>query len=277
MRDSFSIVEAELPASIERHRPEIEEIGRRYQQNLVEKDILPMVRSEIWPLVRRRAEPTVSDIGGDLWDRVSLWRFTWRYLYDKTPLSPNRDKVRREFRRFVDEEAVPVLEEHSDRIVTVVQQVISDAAANPRIRGLARRTTSKVLDDPELRQLLWQIVQETALDNPRFREALRETWTGPKAKQALLLAGDRLEPTVRHIGELLIGSKKEGITPEFAAVLRNQILGKDRRWLILEPGTPDTTKPPIVTRRLTVVRGDAPQTHPFLVRAQTAIAREQSP
>lgn len=277
LRASFSIVEAELPAAIERHRPEIEAIAQRYQHDLVEKDILPVVRSEIWPLVQDRAEPAVTDIGGDLWNRVSLWRFTWRYLYDKAPLSPRRDRVQREFRRFVAEEAVPVLEQHSDRIVKVVQQVISDAATNPRVRSLAGRTASKILDDPELRRLLWQIVRETAIDNPRFRQALRKTWTGPEAKHALLLAGERLEPTVRRIGDLLIGSRDEGITPEFAAVLRNQVLGKDRHWLMLEPGTPDTSRLSAPPRRLTVVRGGTPETHPFLARTRAAPPGEQLP
>ena len=36
------------------------------------------------------------------------------------------------------------------------------------------------------------------------------------------------------MGDLVFGSPKEGISPEFAAVLRNQILHKDRRWLLLQ-------------------------------------------
>ena len=52
----------------------------------------------------------------ELWNRVSLWRFTWRYAYDRIPLLPNRVKFRDEFHRFVDKEALPVLAEHSDEI-----------------------------------------------------------------------------------------------------------------------------------------------------------------
>jgi hypothetical protein len=39
-----------------------------------------------------------------------------------------------------------------------------------------------------------------------------------------------------RIGELLFGTRDGGVTPEFARVLRNQILGKDKRWLVLEAG-----------------------------------------
>ncbi|MFN9718506.1 MAG: hypothetical protein ACK58L_07425, partial [Planctomycetota bacterium] len=45
----------------------------------------------------------------------------------------------------------------------------------------------------------------------------------------------------------LIGVKSEGITPEFSRVLRNQILMKDRRWLIVIPASEsaaETQDPP---------------------------------
>lgn len=270
MKQSLAIVEAELPAAIAGHRDEIAAITERYQSELIDKDVIPLVRREIWPIVQRRAGPTVAAIGNDLWQRVSVWGFTWRYLYDRTPLAPRRTKFRREFERFVDREAVPILERHSEQIVSVVQQVIREAASNPHVRTAARRSVSRVLDDPKLRQLLWRIVQETAIENPKFRQALKETWTGPDARGVLAVASRRFEPTVRRIGALLIGTREKGITPEFAAVLRNQILGKDRRWLVLEPGGPDriatarsSSLPP---RSLTVIRGSRSLQHPFLAR-----------
>jgi len=264
---SLAIVESELPAAIRAHRKEIDRIGQRYQRELIDKELLPLVRREIWPIVRRRAEPTVNDIGSDLWKRVSLWRFTWRYVYDKTPLLPNRRKFRNEFDRFVDREALPVLAEHSDEIIRLVEQVIRDASANPRVQQAARRSGSKVLDDPELRSVLWSIVRRTAVDNPKFRQALKQTWTGPEAQQVLAQSSRKFEPTVRRIGGLLIGTPETGITPEFAAVLRNQVLGKDRRWLVLEsPADSDPTLSPTGAPGLAVVRGHRVGQRPFLAR-----------
>ena len=272
LEDAFAVVRQELPTAIRAHRDDIDRIGRRYQQELIDKEVLPIVQQEILPLVRQRAGPTVNEIGSDLWKRVSLWRFTWRYVYDKTPLLPNRKKFRTEFDRFVDKEAMPVLASHSEDIVEVLETVIRDASANPRVREAARRGGSKILDDPELRRLLWTIVRRTTIDNPRFQQAMRDTWTGPQARQLLATAGRRFEPTVRRIGEMLIGTPETGITPEFAAVLRNQVLGKDKRWLILErpvaarPRQPTAGTTPLVTR-LRVVRGRQPVHHPFLAQA----------
>jgi hypothetical protein len=50
-----------------------------------------------------------------------------------------------------------------------------------------------------------------------------------------------LEPVVRQIGDDLFGSQEEGINPDFARVLRNQILGKDRRWIVLTPTRGDAS------------------------------------
>ena len=270
LNQSLAIVEAELPAAIRANRDDIDRIGRRYQKELIDKELLPLVRREIWPLVRRRAEPTANKIGGELWKRVSLWRFTWRFAYDKIPLFPNRQKFREEFDRFVDQEALPVLANHSDDIVQVVEQIIRDASANPRVQQAARRSGTKVLEDPELKRLLWRIVRRTAVDNPRFRQAFRDTWTGPEARLLVSRTSQRFEPTVRRIGELLIGTPEGGITPEFAAVLRNQVLGKDRRWLVLETAdNTDTNSSPDPAGSLTVVRGHRKRLSPFLARIDT--------
>ena len=59
---------------------------------------------------------------------------------------------------------------------------------------------------------------------------------------AMRIANDRLQPTVTEIGKALFGSPRTGITPEFARVLRNRVLHKDERWLILK-STPGTDHP----------------------------------
>lgn len=274
---SLQIVESELPAAVEAHRAEIDRIGNRYQRQLIDKEVVPLVRREIWPIVRRRAKPIADQIGSDLWSRVSLWRFTWRYFYDKTPLLPNRGKFRDEFDRFVDKEATPVLASHSNEIVKVVERVIRDAAAHPEVQQAARRSGSKLLNDPELRSLLWKIVRHTAVDNPKFRQALKDTWTGAEARIVLARASRQFEPTVRRIAELLIGTPETGITPEFALVLRHQVLGKDRRWLVFESAADVPSSRPLgPDQPLTVVRGHRPGKHPFLAHLDSAGDPRQS-
>jgi hypothetical protein len=78
-------------------------------------------------------------------------------------------------------------------------------------------------------------LREAIADNPQLHQVWREVWSSDEAKQAIDLAGQRLEPVVRQIGDDLFGTREEGINPDFARVLRNQILGKDRRWVVATP------------------------------------------
>ena len=49
------------------------------------QELLPLVKSDVLPIVRQRAEPALREVGQELWQRVSLWRFGWRMAYDFLP------------------------------------------------------------------------------------------------------------------------------------------------------------------------------------------------
>jgi hypothetical protein len=110
---------------------------------------------------------------------------------------------------------------------------MKDVGRNEQFRKVMRDSLTQMIEDPELRQVVWEIVREVIIDNPALGEAIAKTWTGPEAKEALNLAVRRVEPTINQIGHLLFGTKEGGFTPEFARVLRAKILRKDRRWFVL--------------------------------------------
>jgi hypothetical protein len=127
---------------------------------------------------------------------------------------------------------MPVFEQHMDEIVEAVQRILSDVAASEAVRRELAEVADDVARDPETRRMVRTILVETLVDNPRLRQVWSGVWTSDEAQRALELAGDRLEPVVRQIGDDLFGSERQGIDPNFARVLRNQILGKDRRWIV---------------------------------------------
>jgi hypothetical protein len=168
-----------------------------------------------------------------LWQRVSLWRFGWRYAFDKLPLTDGA-KTDREWQRFLDEEALPIVQRHSEAFVAIVREVIGEVARNDHVQQAARDSLATVLKDPDFERVARTMFQETVLRNDHFRAVMRRQWSGPEMQQAIELASSRLEPAIRHMTDILIGSPDEGITEEFAQVLRSQILAKDRRWFLLE-------------------------------------------
>jgi len=233
LRESVEVVRSDLAAAIARHRPEIEKLGSRYQKQMVRQELVPLVQSQIWPIARRHAEPTANKIGQEIWKRVPVWRFTWKYIYDKSPL-PEKNRFRKEWDRFVEKEIIPVFESHSGEIVDSVQHILIDTSKNKKVQAAVKKNMSRILEDEELRKVLMAIMREVFIDNPRLKQTFEKHWNSPRARQAFQLATDRLEPTVRRIGDQLFGSRATGISPEFARVLRNQILGKDKHWFVLE-------------------------------------------
>jgi hypothetical protein len=238
LTDAVQVIEQDLPGAIRRRRGELESLGAKYQREIVEKELLPLVKSELWPLVRRRAEPLANEVGREMWERVSVWRFAWRAAYDRSVLLPEKKLVEQEMQRFVKKEAMPILERHTDDFTALLKEVLQEASHNEAVKAGVRRSFAHLASDPELRRFVWDVVDEVMIDNPRLREALERNWTSPEAAAALQFAGERLEPTVRRIAELVFGTFHDGITPEFAQVLRTQILAKDRRWFLLDAGTP---------------------------------------
>lgn len=125
-----------------------------------------------------------------------------------------------------------MFEEYMDDIVDAVQETVAAVAANQKVRIELADVATGIASDADTQQLVREILQETLIDNERLRRVWGEVWSSEEAQAALDLAGDRLEPVIRQIGDDLFGSREEGINPNFARVLRNQILGKDRQWIV---------------------------------------------
>jgi hypothetical protein len=264
MQESLPIIESSLRESLHRHRPEIERLGERYRKTIVNDKLLPMIRTEVMPVVQTAAEPLARQIGRELWDRASLWRFGWRAIYDKAPLT-NRDLVRREFERFVREEATPVITSHTDDILAVQQRILLELANDPEVRRELGDVGRLLVNDQDLRTLLRAILREVLVENQQLRAVWLQMWSRQETQHALRLTSERLEPIVRKIGDELFGTREGGVSPSFARVLRNQILGKDKRWLVAVPN--EGVKPTPVGERIPVqsVRDDSP--YPLIVLA----------
>ena len=262
LREVYRVVEQDLPAAIQRRRERLGEFGDRYQEEIVQQELAPLVRAEIWPIVQHHAEPVLVEVGQEIWQRASLWRFGWRFAYDRSPL-PERNLTSEEWQRFLQQEAIPVVEDHLDEIMSSLQNILADVGRSAAVRDTLRSSLTRVLDDPQMQQIAWEIAREVTLENPRMRAVIEQQWQSERARAAMEITAARLEPTAARIGALLLGTPEEGITPEFARVLRSQVLGKDRRWLTLELTGSDTGRGELPAR-LVVRRGAADALHPFV-------------
>jgi hypothetical protein len=266
LQQAYEVVKEDLPKSLAAHQAEIQAIGKRYEREIVQSEIVPLVKQEIWPIVKEQSVPVVTEVGKEIWQKASVWRFGWRYVYDKS-FQPKDSLVKEEWDRFVETDAAPILSDHTEDFITLQKKILADIAANKVVQAKIEKNLGKIVTDPEMKKLVWTIIREVIVDNPRVKQIMEDNWTSPEANAAFQMATSRLEPTSLRIGQILFGNEEDGITPEFAKVLRNQILRKDQRWLVLEtePFTDDSTTP---TRNIPLLVGDVPHVNPFASQIQ---------
>lgn len=233
LQEGVLMLQHDLSNSLAAREDELIALGSRYRQEILDQLVLPLVREELWPIVRDLGEPVLTDVLREVWKKVSVWRFGWRILYDASPL-PRQDLLEKEWERFLNDEVIPILQDHQEEFISLIEQIVETIAHNERLRDVFQETLKRVGQDQELKQLANQIIRDTLGRRSKLREMMRQLWESDEARAALQAVSDRIEPTGRRLGEILFGTPETGITPEFARVMRNQILLKDQRWLLLE-------------------------------------------
>ena len=248
VRWAMRAVEADLSSIIQRHRADFRGLGDRFETEILQEELLPLIRDEIFPVIQEEAQPLAMDIGRSLWQRISLWSFTWRYLYDVSPL-PERNAVQSEFQRYINNEALPELESRTEDFIALTRTIIRRVMQNPAVKESLRENLRRITEDAELQQIVWAILRESTFENERLRRELEAYWKSQETRVAVRMASARIEPTVRGIGDLIFGTREKGITAEFSRILRSQILQKDRRWFVMVPdaGTPFTGEEVVIT------------------------------
>lgn len=236
IKTALNAVEEQLPEVLKRHEEEFRRIADRYEVDIVRADLLPLVKEQILPIIEDEAVPVAEDIGRQLWKKVSLVSFAWRFVYDKSPL-PKRDAVKAEFQRFVDEEVIPLLDRRSDELLGVTENIVKRSMKNPEVRKVLKKNLKQVAEDKELHRLIWSVVRDAVLENEILKTRLEAHFRNERAKYAFASAGEKMETMVRGIGDALFGTRETGVTPEFSRILRVQLLAKDRRWFVIVPKT----------------------------------------
>lgn len=231
---SLPLIRQGIAQSLSRHDAEVSAVGRKFQTDVVNDKLLPIARSRLIPIVRRHADEPARVIGQELWNRASLWSFAWRAVVDRSRLS-DEDLVAAEWTRFVDEEAIPVLEDHRESIAETIRRIIVDAAADGEVREGLSDAAMTMVNDSATRQLAEVVLREAIAENQPLRRLWIDAVRSPEATRLIRQTASDIEPMIRQIGDTILGTAQGGISPGLTRVLRNQVLGRDRRWIVASP------------------------------------------
>ncbi|MEM7230678.1 MAG: hypothetical protein AAF517_00800 [Planctomycetota bacterium] len=259
--DVRSTAEQESKSFLKRHRVVIDRLLRKVESEIDQRELVYLFETSMWPIARRHFEPIANRIGQKIWDRFPLWGLSWRLAYQSLPLTRD-DYFDRRWSAFVEDELVPLLKSYSPQYIRASKRVAKETFADPRVRTTVHDTLFRLLGDPDFHRVAQRFVNEVYLENPRFHETLKERWAAPEVQRALRIVSSRLEITTRRITDLIIGTKAEGISPEFAAVLRTQILQKGKRRIFIHPGVQGGTSIADGTEILATLGEDRPELDP---------------
>ncbi|MEE2641147.1 MAG: hypothetical protein VX768_11015 [Planctomycetota bacterium] len=232
LKEIGKILQEDLKNSVTENREQLQKIAARYQEGFVDKRLVPLLREEIWPIIEARSQPVLDEVGSEIWQKASLWRFGWRLAYDKFPLT-NSNLVQQEWNRFVQKDAMPVVESHADDFYRLATNILREIAENPQVKAAGKEGVQQLLNDSEIQSLIQETLWKILFENQRLNEVIRKNLSHERTIQVMRETSEKFEDKLREIGDNLFGTFEEGITPEFAGVLRAEILRRDKRWIVL--------------------------------------------
>lgn len=230
-------IEAELRPFLARHRPEVAILVKGFEDSAGGARFTRLFVEEIWPIAQEKLRPIIDKASQELWDALPLWGLTWRLAYQTLPLTDN-DHLTKAWSRFLETEALPMFQSHSEELFQATREVLREALGKESVSGYLRDAFAGVLSNPQFHILSQTFVREVFLDSRIFHDLLQRRLQSPEAQRALEAASVHMEPMIRKMGDILLGDREQGITREFARVLRSQILLKDLHRIEITPGTP---------------------------------------
>jgi hypothetical protein len=230
---AFAAIEKELPKALASHQQQLQDLGAKYQQDLIEKEIIPLIKDEIFPIAQKHGQPVADKVGQKIWKQMSLVSLGGRFLWDRLP-GTKGDSLKKEWDRTLNKDVIPIIKAHSDDFVQMVKLIVQDAMKNEKVQQQMRNAFGRVVKDEQLHALIWSVTKQAVVENKTLHETINAHWKSERAQAALDLATAKIEPVVIELGNMLFGTREQGITPQFSAVMRNRVLLKDRQWFILE-------------------------------------------
>jgi hypothetical protein len=273
IRETISLVLDSLAESASERSDEWAELGRRYQVEIVDNELIPLLDKQVWPVIQEELVPVIESIGAEIWSKAPVWGIGWRAIYDSLPLT-NSTLARKEFDAFLREVAMPVVASRSGELLAAQKRVLSRVVDSPEVRQFVRRTFERLAEDNELQTLIARIIRESIIENEQLLARLDEIWSSPEIRETMELTDQELGAEVEKIGQMIFGSPLGGVTPEFARILRRKILLKDMRWYLLvtsddEPSTEISSMGKMESQTLPVVFAWHSEENPFYIEARS--------
>ncbi|MBM4015893.1 MAG: hypothetical protein FJ293_13140 [Planctomycetes bacterium] len=236
-RGALRAIADELPSVAARHQRELDRLGDALQGELAGRPIAELLAAELWPILERHGAAPAEAIGRELWERVPLMSFALRAAADRV-LDDGPVRVEERWKRFLEEEALPVLRQQRGAMESALASVAREALADPELKSGLAAILRQVQDDPVVQALLRRMLRELVTENPRLEAWLSQLPNDPALQPRFARLSAQLQEFLDPIGNLLfLDASRQGINPDLAELIRLLLLKRDANLLHLEGAT----------------------------------------
>lgn len=227
------VLEQNLAGALQRHEGQIRALLDEQREQL-KGDLLPTLKKRLGPSARRKLDPIVREIGGELRQKLPVWTIGYNAALDWIP-GTSKDRLEKWWTQFVDETVVPIIAAHEGELIKAFEDLLEEGVADPEVRQAFARASRRLAADPRFKAVVRTIVEE-ALIRPFDGQALiTKMLADPRHRERLEGLQRAFAPTLRRLGhQLTIDPVTGRIDPDLARVLRRVVFDKDARWVELE-------------------------------------------
>jgi len=232
-------VAAALPEAFSRDRATWAPLVERLRVEVFESELKPALDAALWPRVEAATGAAAAGLAEELVRELglaALFRAAWARTKDAAGLGDERS-FEKEMEETLRTQALPIVRRRAPEIAAAALRGAREGFDDPALRDALARAAGRIADDPEVRAALGRLARSVFLEDARVREAWRAMTVDPRLLDAAGRVRRAAEPIFEAaIRDALLRDDGQGLDLRLVRVLRNVLLWKDRRYVLLELG-----------------------------------------
>ncbi len=235
LEELLRFYESEIPRVVANHADGFRRLVETHRSGAFEQQLMPAVQEVAWRVGQREFEPLLAEIGRELWARLPVMGLGVRYAFELVPFT-DQGQVAARFKRYLDEDAMPILRARSGEIVNALGAVARQTMRDEKVVAAFRAMVGEVIEDPAFFRLLRDVAADLTVRNERLQELLREQWRERGLREAVEEVTAKLEPVIKDVvNSIALSPDGKRINSRLNQVLRSRVLKKDVAWVLIEP------------------------------------------
>jgi hypothetical protein len=236
VKESIDVLNVNLSSAVKKHEKEWRKVLDKHRESLKD-DLLPVLKERLGPIVKKKLKPILTKIGKELWTELPVWSVTWRALIDKLP-GVRQQYMETWWEDFLENKAIPIVKAHEKEFIELAEDLSIQAAEDEAVRNRFAVIARRLVDDPDFRNLVNKILNESLIEPFEGEKFLREMLNKKEFQDKFNELNLEFAPVLQRITQIIIeDEEKGGLNPDLVQVVRRVFFEKQARAVIVDLDT----------------------------------------